>query len=67
LSVIIAAQKYINTVYVNGTSYTVYFNSGSANISISNATFVIQQLSIIYATASTTPTYIISSATPYTT
>ena len=51
---------YGNTITVNGSATSPIYNGGSSAISISSATLVIQQITIIYL-VTTTPSYVISS------
>jgi len=51
---------YGNTITVNGLATSPIINGGSSSISVSSATLIIQQITVLYI-ASTTPTYVISS------
>lgn len=51
---------YGNTITVNGSTTSPIINGGNSSISISSATLIIQQITVLYI-ASTTPTYVISS------
>jgi len=51
---------YGNTITVNASATTPIINGGSSSISVSSATLIIQQITIIYL-ASQTPAYVISS------
>jgi hypothetical protein len=49
---------------VNSTSRTLLFSGGASSIDISTASFVLQQISIVYTNGSTIPTVCFSSVVP---
>jgi uncharacterized coiled-coil protein SlyX len=54
ITLVIPSKYYVNSCTVNGTSRTIYFNGGSANVSINaSATFVLQTLTFAYLNSST--------------
>ena len=56
---------YGNTCTINGTSRSIVFAGGSANVSITSATLVQQTLAIVYAGSSTVPVVVMSSIVPF--
>jgi len=54
-------KTYCNAITVNGTSYTIIYSGGSANISVSSATLINQQIILVYTASTTVPTFILSS------
>jgi len=56
---------YGNTCTINGTSRTIVFAGGSANVSITSGTLVQQSLSIVYSGSSTVPVVVMSSIVPF--
>jgi hypothetical protein len=60
-----SSQKfYSNTLRVNSTSRTLLFSGGASSIDISTASFVLQQISVVYTNDSTIPTVCFSSVVP---
>jgi hypothetical protein len=58
----IPAKFYCSSVSVNGTSRSILFNGGSASILVTNATIVMQSITVAFLNSST-PT-VFSSVTP---
>jgi hypothetical protein len=56
---------YCNSINVNGFSGTLLFAGGSANIDITDATWVLQTISIIYNASGMVPSVILSSVVPF--
>ena len=56
-----SSKFYANTLTVNGTAATFIYNGGSAAISVSSATYIIQQFNIIYTASTSAPAFVISS------
>ncbi len=56
---------YCNSINVNGFSGTLLFAGGSAKIDITDATWVLQTISIIYNASGTVPSVILSSVVPF--
>jgi hypothetical protein len=56
---------YCNSINVNGSPGTLLFAGGSANIDITDATWVLQTISIIYNASGTVPSVILSSVVPF--
>jgi len=59
-------KVYGNSLTVNGTSRTMIFNNGAANIPVlTSATHILQSITIIYTSSSTVPTVVITNVSPY--
>ena len=50
-----------NAININGTSQNPIYYGGSVEISIASATVVVQQISIVFTTSSSTPWQVMSS------
>jgi hypothetical protein len=56
-----SSKFYANALTVNGTSTTFVYNGGLASVSVSSATYIIQQFNIIYTASTSAPAFTISS------
>ena len=56
-----SSKFYANALIVNSTSRSFVYNGGSANVSVSSVTYIIQQFNIIFTASVATPAFIISS------
>jgi len=56
-----SSKFYANALTINGTSTTFVYNGGSSNVSVTNATYIIQQFNLVYTSSTTAPAFVISS------
>jgi hypothetical protein len=57
-----ASNKFYSTALtINSTSTSFVYNGGSANVSVTNATYIIQQFNIVYTSSTTAPAFVITS------
>jgi sRNA-binding regulator protein Hfq len=57
-------KTYCNSLSVNGTAITIYYNNGSANISLTSSILTLQTFNVIFLGVATTPSYIFCSVVP---
>jgi hypothetical protein len=57
-------KTYCNSLSVNGTAITIYYNNGSANISLTSSILTLQTFNVIFLGIATTPSYIFCSVVP---
>jgi hypothetical protein len=65
VSVVIPAKYCVSSATVNGAAVTLLTNGGILNNNISNATLVIQQISVMMTSVAATPTHVVSSIGAY--
>jgi hypothetical protein len=56
-----ASKFYSNALLINSTSTSFIYNGGSAAVSVSSATYIIQQFNIVYTASTSTPAFVITS------
>ena len=56
-----SSKFYANSLLINSTSTSFVYNGGSAAVSVSSATYIIQQFNIIYAASAAAPAFVICS------
>jgi hypothetical protein len=56
-----SSKFYANALTIGGTARTFVYNGGSAAVSVSSATYIIQQFNIVYTASTAAPAFIISS------
>ena len=56
-----SSKFYANALTINGTSIVFVYNGGLASVSVSSATYIIQQFNIIYTASTSAPAFTISS------
>ena len=56
-----SSKFYANALTVNGTAATFIYNGGLSSVSVSSATYIIQQFNIIYTASTSAPAFVISS------
>jgi len=56
-----SSKFYANALTIGGTSTSFVYNGGSSNVSVSSATYIIQQFNIVYTSSTTAPAFVICS------
>jgi hypothetical protein len=56
-----ASKFYANALLINSTSTSFVYNGGSAAVSVSSATYIVQQFNIVYTASTSAPAFVICS------
>jgi hypothetical protein len=56
-----ASKFYANALLINSTSTAFVYSGGSANVSVTSATYIVQQFNLVYTASTSAPAFVISS------